>query len=315
MSVDDPAVLGHLEPLPRVAGDEGPVADVVASGEELDPARPDHPVRQQVVVVAADRRLVGPLVQAGLGAVLLDPSATQHGGRDAVEAGCLVQAHERVGLAPVAARPPAAVDQGHPDVGVVDQGVGVRHAHRPGPDNQVVGLDSMCHGATQARAPAGRPRAMSTGYGPTTYSSGSETRHDAPAQARTRKSWLRMTASRSVVRRVCGLVGPVGPAQVVVLDEVLVGVRVRFEVVELLEPVGTVEVEVPGGADAEEEPRVGAPGSSGSRGTPDSSVLRTVDPGPVLTSTGRVHPRSPSSATGSMPAPSTESGISAPPSA
>ena len=154
-SVDDPAVLGHLEPLPRVAGDEGPVADVVASGEELDPARPDHPVRQQVVVVGADRRLVGPLVQAGLGAVLLDPSAAQHGGRDAVEAGCLVQAHERVGLEPVAARPPAAVDQGHPDVGVVDQGVGVRHAHRPGPDDQVVGLDSACHGATQARARPG----------------------------------------------------------------------------------------------------------------------------------------------------------------
>ena len=32
--------------------------DVLAAGEELDPARPQHPVEQHVVVVGADRRLV-----------------------------------------------------------------------------------------------------------------------------------------------------------------------------------------------------------------------------------------------------------------
>ena len=45
--VDDPALLGHLEPLARDAGDERAVADVVAAGEELDPARPQHPVRSR----------------------------------------------------------------------------------------------------------------------------------------------------------------------------------------------------------------------------------------------------------------------------
>ena len=42
--VDDPAPLGHLEPLARDARDDGAVADVLAVGEELDPARLQHPV-------------------------------------------------------------------------------------------------------------------------------------------------------------------------------------------------------------------------------------------------------------------------------
>ena len=54
--VDDPAPLRHLEPLTRDARDEGAVAEVLAAGEELDPARRQHPVRQHVVVVGADRR-------------------------------------------------------------------------------------------------------------------------------------------------------------------------------------------------------------------------------------------------------------------
>ena len=66
-----------------------------------------------------------------------------------------MQAHERVGLEPVAPDTVAAVDEGDAHVGVVDQGVGERHAHGPGPDHEVVGLDSARHEATQARARPG----------------------------------------------------------------------------------------------------------------------------------------------------------------
>ena len=68
-----------------------------------------------------------------------------------------MQAHERVGLEPVAPDAVAAVDQGDAHVGVVDQRVGERHAHGPGPDHQVVGLDCACHLTTQPRGVLGRP--------------------------------------------------------------------------------------------------------------------------------------------------------------
>ena len=63
-----------------------------------------------------------------------------------------MQPHERVGLEPVAADTVAAVDEGDAHVGVVDQRVGERHAHGPGADHQVVGLDCARHGATKAQA-------------------------------------------------------------------------------------------------------------------------------------------------------------------
>ena len=149
--VDDPAPLRHLEPLTRDARDERAVADVLAAGEELDPARLQHPVGQHVVVVGADLGLGGPLVQARLGPALLHTAAAEHRRRDAVEGRGLVQPDERVGLEPVAADAVAAVDQGHAYVGVVDQRVGERHAHGAGADHEVVGLDGARHGSTQAR--------------------------------------------------------------------------------------------------------------------------------------------------------------------
>jgi hypothetical protein len=59
-----------------------------------------------------------------------------------------VQPDERVGVEPVAADTVSAVDQRHPDVGVVDQRVGERHAHGAGTHDQVVGIDRPGHGHT-----------------------------------------------------------------------------------------------------------------------------------------------------------------------
>ncbi len=85
--VHDSAALRDLEALTRVERDEGAVPHVVAAGDELDPARREHPVRQQIFVVGADRGLVGSLVESGLGPVLLDPPASEHRRCDAVEGG------------------------------------------------------------------------------------------------------------------------------------------------------------------------------------------------------------------------------------
>ncbi|HLV03718.1 MAG TPA: hypothetical protein VKY79_03955, partial [Actinomycetaceae bacterium] len=48
---------------------------------------------------------------------------------------------EGVGLEPVPAVGVAAVDEGDVDVGVVDQGVGERHPHGTGADDDVVRRD------------------------------------------------------------------------------------------------------------------------------------------------------------------------------
>ena len=149
--VDDPAPRRDLEALARDPRDEGAVAEVVAAREEVDPARAEHPVGEHLFVVGADGRLVGPLVQARLGTGPLDPTPAQHGRRDAVEGRGLVQPHERIGLAPVAPDTLPAVDERDPDVGVVDQRVGERHAGGAGPDHQVVGLHGVRHAATTAQ--------------------------------------------------------------------------------------------------------------------------------------------------------------------
>ena len=39
----------------------------------------------------------------------------------------------------------AAVDQGDVDIRVIDQGVSEGHAHRPGADDEVIGLDGPVH--------------------------------------------------------------------------------------------------------------------------------------------------------------------------
>jgi hypothetical protein len=62
-----------------------------------------------------------------------------------------VELDEGVGVEPVPPDGVPPVDQGHADVGMVDQGVGERHAGGSGSHHQVVGLHDGAHAVTQAR--------------------------------------------------------------------------------------------------------------------------------------------------------------------
>src|SRR5439155_14294608 len=99
-SVDDPSY-PHVVLLTRDQRDD-PAVDVLAAGQEGDLARTEHPFLQDAAVVGADLRSGGALVQARLGAALLDAALTKQGRRDAVERGRLVEPHERIGVQPVA---------------------------------------------------------------------------------------------------------------------------------------------------------------------------------------------------------------------
>ena len=149
--VDDPAPLAHLVALPRVPRHEGPVTEVVAPAEQLDPTSGEHAFREDLVVVREDRPLVRTLVQPRLGAGGLAVVAAEQGRGDAVEGRRLVQLDERVGPAPVSADAVAAVDQRHRDVRVIDQGVGERHPRGTGADHQVVDVDQVRRAVGHAR--------------------------------------------------------------------------------------------------------------------------------------------------------------------
>ena len=64
-----------------------------------------------------------------------------------------MQSHEGVRLEPVSADAVPAVDQGHADLGMVDQCVGERHPHGPRTYHEVVGFDPGRHGSTVALPP------------------------------------------------------------------------------------------------------------------------------------------------------------------
>ena len=127
---------------------------------------------QDVVVVGLDLRPTGPFLEARLRAALLHGAATEHGRRDAVEHRRLVELDERIRVLPVPAGRVATVDERDVDVGVIDQGVGERHAHGARAHDQVVGLQrshrhaprppaasrrSAVDGCYEASTPAGRP--------------------------------------------------------------------------------------------------------------------------------------------------------------
>ena len=73
--------------------------------------------------------------------MLIDAVVPERPRLDAVVRGRLVEAHERIGVEPVAARPVPAVDQHDLGVGVRDQRVSEGHPRRTGSDDEVVGLD------------------------------------------------------------------------------------------------------------------------------------------------------------------------------
>jgi hypothetical protein len=142
--------LRHFEPLPGDAGDDLTIREILAVGVELDLARIQHPVGQDVAVVGADLGDSRPLVQAGLGPVLLHPATAQQRRRDTVEGRSLVQADEGICLEPVTAHAVAAIDHRHPHLSVVDQRIGERHAGGAGTHHEIVNFHAARHGSYRA---------------------------------------------------------------------------------------------------------------------------------------------------------------------
>ena len=124
--------------------DEVPVAvpaAVVAHAEEPHPAGRKQVLVEHARVVVADLAGGRPLVEAGVRPVLVDPVVAERARLDAVVRRRLVEAHERIGVEPVAARPVPPVDEHDLGVRVRDQRVRERHPRRTRSDDQVIGLD------------------------------------------------------------------------------------------------------------------------------------------------------------------------------
>ena len=124
--------------------DEVPVpvfAAVLAHAEELHPAGRKQVLVEHARVVVADLGRTRTLVEAGVRPVLVDAIVSERSRLDAVVRRRLVEANERIGVQPVAARPVKPVDQHDLGVRVRDQRVGEGHPRRTRTDNEVVGLD------------------------------------------------------------------------------------------------------------------------------------------------------------------------------
>ena len=113
---------------------------VLAPAEEGDAARTDEAAVQDVVVVALDLRPSSPLLEPRLRTLLLHGTGAEHRRRDAVEHRRLMELDERIRVLPMTAGRMATVDERDVHVGVVDQGVRERHAHRARTHDEVVGL-------------------------------------------------------------------------------------------------------------------------------------------------------------------------------
>ena len=102
-----------------------------------------------LVEVATDLRAAGPLVEAGVRAVGLDPVLSEWRRVDAVEPRRLVELHERIRVQPMAARSVASLDHHDVGVAVLDQRVDERHPERAGTDDEIVRLEPLVprHGA------------------------------------------------------------------------------------------------------------------------------------------------------------------------
>ena len=119
------------------------------STEKPDAAGPNQTPVQDVVVVIDDLLPLRPLLEASLWPLGLHRARAEHGRGHAVKQRRLMELHERIGVEPVAARRFTTIDQRDMYVvGVIDQRVDERHAHRSGADNEVVGLRSLWRHAT-----------------------------------------------------------------------------------------------------------------------------------------------------------------------
>ena len=98
------------------------LADVVGHAEEAHPARRQQVLVEHLLEVLADLRAGRALVEAGVRAGLVDRVGPRTLRVHAVERRGLVQAHERVGVVPVASRGVPTVHHHHVGVGFGDSG-------------------------------------------------------------------------------------------------------------------------------------------------------------------------------------------------
>ena len=81
----------------------------------------------------------GELVEAGVGADLLDAIRPERRGVQPVEARRLMQTDERIGVVPMTAGTVMAIDHHDRGVGLGEHRVGERHPRRAGTHDEVVG--------------------------------------------------------------------------------------------------------------------------------------------------------------------------------
>ena len=113
---------------------------VLRHGHEPDPARRHELLLEDAVVVVADLRCRGPLIEAGVGAGLVDAVGAQDARVHAVVRRRLVQPDERVRVEPVTARAMPAVDEDDLGVRIGQQRVDERHPRCPRPDDEIISL-------------------------------------------------------------------------------------------------------------------------------------------------------------------------------
>ena len=115
---------------------------VVAHAEEPHPARRQQRLVEDTPEVVAYLPRARARVPTRVRTRRIDDISTEPARVHAVERRGLMEAHERIGVVPVAARAMAPIDHHNIGVGVGDQLVGERHARRTGPDHQVVRFES-----------------------------------------------------------------------------------------------------------------------------------------------------------------------------
>ena len=134
---------------------EPAIAQVLGAPVEHDLTVRDEAGRARARSSRRPRLRSRAFVQSALRPVGLHPPAAQQRRGDAVERRRLVQAHEPVGVEPVASGAVTTVDDRDRHVGVGREGVDERHPHRPRADHQVVDVDDRLHALIRAVAMIG----------------------------------------------------------------------------------------------------------------------------------------------------------------
>ena len=103
-------------------------------------------------VILGDFRRTRPFVKPAFGSVGPNPAAAEKRRSHAVERRCLMKSHEPVCVEPMTAGAMAAIENRHRRVRRGGERVDEGHAHRAGPDHEVVDVDGLIHGLIRAVA-------------------------------------------------------------------------------------------------------------------------------------------------------------------